>query len=286
MTYPHTLKDHINFVLTNLPPRRALSRWMGRLSKIENRAWTRMALWIWNRFDPLEFDDTVNTCFKSVRDCFIRPLKPGARRIDIRPDIWTSPCDGIVGAQGRIQDGQLFQIKGKNYRIEELIGQELAHAEWTNGHFMTIRIKSGMYHRFHAPADGKLLSAKYFSGDAFNVNPPALRWVDRLYCKNERACLTYQVSDGDLIALIPVAAILVAGIQIPALSQLDWGIDQKVTQVNPAVPFEKGQEMGWFEHGSTIVILTPAHWAPLSALKTGDRLLMGQALFQRLTPAA
>jgi phosphatidylserine decarboxylase len=281
MTIFHNLTDRMNFVLTNMPPRRTLSRWMGHLSRIENRSWTRIALWVWDRFDPLELDDSPPKQYKSIHECFIRPLKPGARLIDTDSSTWTSPCDGIVGAFGRIRDGQLYQIKGQNYRIDELIGSEHDDSPWKHGHFVTIRIKSCMYHRFHAPASGELLRVKYFTGDAYNVNPPALRWVERLYCKNERACLTFRVNGQDHIALIPVAAILVAGIRLNAWRGDDWMIDQRVTSSEPPTPYVKGQEMGWFEHGSTIVILTPAHWAPLESLKEGGRIRMGQALFRR-----
>lgn len=281
MTIFQRMAEHLNFALTNLPPRRAWSRWIGYLSKIENRTLTRTALWVWNRFDPLELNDSPPTRYKSIRECFIRPLNPGARQVDAAPEVLTSPCDGVAGAFGRIVAGQLFQIKGKTYRIDELIGSGHGEQRWLDGHFMTIRIKSSMYHRFHAPARGELRQVRYFSGDAYNVNPTTLRRVDRLFCKNERACLTYQLDTGETIALIPVAAIWVAGIRLHALGGHEWMNDGQVTVCEPGVPYTKGQEMGWFEHGSTIVILTPPEWRPSDGLSEGDRLWMGQALFQR-----
>jgi phosphatidylserine decarboxylase len=281
MTMIQRMAEHLNFALTNLPPRRSWSRWMGYLSKIENRTLTRMALWVWNRFDPLELNDSPPNRYKSIHECFIRPLNPGARQVDATPEVLTSPCDGVVGAFGRVVAGQLFQIKGKIYRIDELIGAGHGEPGWLDGHFMTIRIKSNMYHRFHAPATGELRRVRYFSGDAYNVNPTTLRRVDRLFCKNERACLTYQLDTHETIALIPVAAIWVAGIRLHALSGQEWMNDGQVTQCEPGVPYAKGQEMGWFEHGSTIVILTPSQWRPSDGLSEGDRLWMGQALFQR-----
>jgi phosphatidylserine decarboxylase len=280
MTIAQALKDRLLFILTNLPPRRTYSRWMKRLSQIRNPTWTRMALWFWQRFDVLELDDSPPCRYHSIHDCFIRPLRPGARIVDPDAQVWTSPCDGIVGAFGRIHEGKLYQIKGRGYEIEELIGHRADIQRWHNGHFVTIRIKSGMYHRFHAPAQGELLQVQYFKGDAYNVTPPTLRWIDRLFCKNERACLTYRVSStGEVIALVPVAAVLVAGIRLHALQDTDWMRDRHVTTPHAPIPYAKGQEMGWFEHGSTIVVLTSPLWAPLASLKEGDRLRMGQALF-------
>jgi phosphatidylserine decarboxylase len=281
MTISRTIKDGIHFLLTNLPPRRTVSRWMGRLSRIQNPSWTRLALWVWQRFDRLELDDSPPCQYASVHDCFIRPLKPGARAIDPDPETLTSPCDGILGAFGRVQAGHLYQIKGQNYRIDELIGVGRDTHGWQNGHFMTIRIKSSMYHRFHAPAAGQLLNVQHFTGDAYNVTPATLRWIDRLFCKNERACLTYHLAPGDCIAMVPVAAILVAGIRLHALDGIDWLGDQRVTTPPKPASYVKGEELGWFEHGSTIVMLTPAHWEPLPSLRQGDRLWMGQALFRR-----
>lgn len=281
MTTFQRMADRLNFALTNLPPRRSWSRLMGRLSQIENRTLTRVALWVWNRFDPLELSDSPPTDYKSIRECFIRPLKQGVRPVDPNPNVLTSPCDGVVGAFGRVMAGQLFQIKGKTYRLDELIGASHGEQSWLDGNFMTIRIKSNMYHRFHAPANGELIRARYFAGDAYNVNPPALRQVDRLFCKNERACLTYQLNKQEAIALIPIAAIWVAGIRLHALCGQNWMNDEQVTVCEPAAPYHKGQEMGWFEHGSTIVVLTPPNWQPSDGIKEGDRLWMGQALFER-----
>ena len=285
MTKSNQVKDLFHVLLTNLPPRRTLSRWMGHLSRYQSRTWTRLAIWIWQRFDPLELQDSPPCQYNSLHECFIRPLKPGVRQIDADPQVLSSPCDGILGAFGRIQAGQLHQIKGRHYRLDELLGPVPDSHPWQNGYYMTIRIKSSMYHRFHAPAHGALQAIRYFTGDAYNVTPATLRWIDRLFCKNERACLTYQIGPQDRIALIPVAAILVAGIRLHAVPDDNWMGHGQLTPLTPPQVYEKGQEMGWFEHGSTIVIVTSERWQPLISLKTGDRLHLGQAVFELADPA-
>jgi phosphatidylserine decarboxylase len=276
--------DALNFWLTNGLPRRRASVWMGRLSRYRNRWLTPLMLWVWNRFDPIELADSPPQQYACLRDCFVRPLLPGARVIDADPDTLCSPCDGIVGAHGRVEDNQMVQIKGKPYDLTELVGELPADDPLRNGTFVTIRIKSSMYHRFHAPAHGWLTRVRHFAGDAYNVNPPALRRIDRLYCKNERASLTLRMHTGEELAVVTVAAILVAGIRIHALHGSDWmGAQQPVCLGTPA-HFDKGQEMGWFEHGSTIVLIVPAGFSLVGSLQTGDRLYMGQALLRRVTP--
>ncbi len=273
-----TWQEWLNFMLTNLGPRRRVSVWMGRISRIESPLLTRLAIWIWNRFDRLELKDSPAQTYTSIQACFTRAIRPETRPIDADPGVLVSPCDAILGAHGRIQDQRLYQIKGKPYDLEELIGPVPADHHWRQGYFVTLRIKSNMYHRFHAPAEGQLLQAQHRSGDAWNVNPAALKRVDALYCKNERACLTYQTTSGDTLALVPVAAIWVAGIRVHALHGMAWHDTPTGFTPSPAPFYAKGEEMGWFEHGSTIVMIAPHSYQLVSGWREGDRIKMGQAL--------
>ena len=192
MTIKHALhkvgaNENLNFLLTNRIPRLALTQFMGWFSQIKH-PWVRDAsLSIWRSFADLDLSEAKKSQFESLHDCFIRELKPGVRPIDSNPNVFISPCDGIVGAVGKVESGQLYQAKGFPYRLEELLGKDVSLAEWENGWFVTIRITSSMYHRFHAPHHGKLKRVKYFSGDTWNVNPIALKRVEKLFCKNERA---------------------------------------------------------------------------------------------------
>src|SRR5262249_10532089 len=151
------------------------------------------------------------TRFSSVHDCFVRELKPGARPFDPDPAVMASPCDGIVGACGRVENGTVFQAKGFPYLVEDLLGERAEQSRY--GTYATIRIRSDMYHRFHAPHDCRVRRITYFSGDTWNVNPIALERVERLFCKNERAAIEVSIGDHDFL-LVPVAAILVASIQL------------------------------------------------------------------------
>jgi hypothetical protein len=130
-----------------------------------------------------------------------------------------SPVDAIVGAHGPIEGTSVFQAKGFPYTLKDLIGPLEDVHDWCNGTFMTLRLTSSMYHRFHAPYDCKVEQVRYFSGDTWNVNPIALKRVEKLFCKNERVLIrtTFQGDgpcSGQRVALVPVAAILVASIRL------------------------------------------------------------------------
>ena len=120
----------------------------------------------------------------------------------------------------------------------------------------------------------------YISGDTWNVNPIALRRIEKLFCKNERAAVETRLRNGDLLTLVPVAAILVACIRLHCLEvPLDLGyLGPNVTAC--AAEYRKGDEMGWFEHGSTIVVLAPASWSFPENVDFGKVIRMGQPLFQ------
>jgi phosphatidylserine decarboxylase len=277
-------QEDLNFLLTNRVPRIALTRLMGRFSKIRNPWLARASIGAWQLFTELDLSEARKTRFDSLHDCFVRELKPGARPIDPRPEMLASPSEGIVGACGTVQEGQLFQAKGFPYRIEELFGNAEAAAPFRNGLYVTLRLTSAMYHRFHAPDDGTVQHVTYLSGDTWNVNPIALKRVERLFCRNERAVLQLRLADGTPLALVPVAAILVASIRLHFLDVLLHLKYRGANQMPCQAPVQRGQELGWFEHGSTIIVFAPPGFGLADGVAEGARVRMGQALLQRLRP--
>ena len=143
---------------------------------------------------------------------------------------------------------------------------------------MTLRLTSSMYHRFHAPCDCRVEQVNYISGDTWNVNPIALKRVENLFCKNERAVLQCRLPSGALLTLVPVAAILVASIRLRFLDVLLHLRYRGPNRIRCDVAVTKGQEMGWFEHGSTIIVLAPERFEFSAAIRTGARIRMGQPL--------
>lgn len=275
-----TPRERLNFLLTNRLPRRWLTLFMGWYSQIRSPLLTRVSIRVWQWFaDDLRLEDAKNTRFQSLGDCFTRQLKDGLRPIDPRPEIVSSPCDAIVGACGRIEGTQVFQAKGFPYALEDLIPDPDLTARYRDGLFVTLRLKSSMYHRFHAPLDCQVSEVNYVSGDTWNVNPIALKRVEKLFCKNERAVLELNLNAPDRsITLVPVAAILVASMKFHFLEQPLNLTYQGANRIPCDVTFTKGQEMGFFQHGSTILVFASGHYQLAPGVAEGHAIKVGEPL--------
>jgi phosphatidylserine decarboxylase len=277
-------QEDINFLLTNRIPRTLLTRLAGRLSRIENPLFCRACIAVWRLFTDLDLSDAKKTRFKSVHECFTRELKDGARRVDGDPASLVSPCDALLGACGRIERGMALQAKGFEYPLLELLRDEAACRYYEGGLYATLRLTSSMYHRFHAPADCRVEQVVYFSGDTWNVNPIALKRVERLFCKNERAVLRCRLdaagakASAGVLTLVPVAAILVASIRLKFLDVLLHLKYRGPNVITCDAAVRRGEEMGWFEHGSTIIVLAPPGTRLAPGIEEGTRLAMGQAI--------
>jgi len=274
-------QEDLNFLLTNRIPRQLVTRFMGWFSRIEH-PWVRDAsIAVWKLFTDLDLAEArkPQSAFRSLHDCFTRELKAGARTVDADPAILTSPCDGIVGACGRIEGQRIFQAKGFPYTLPELFCDEDLAKRYADGTYVTLRLTSAMYHRFHAPHDCRVEQVTYVSGDTWNVNPITLKRVEKLFCKNERALIRCRLEVGrHRITLVPVAAVLVAGIRLHFIDVL-LHLRYKGPQVLTCdARLAKGDEMGWFEHGSTIIVFAPAGFALCPGIETGARVRMGMPL--------
>jgi phosphatidylserine decarboxylase len=273
--------EDLNFLLTNRIPRRLATRLMGWWSRIENPWLCRGSIAVWRMFSDLDLSEAKHTRFNSLHECFTRELKAGARPIDPRPNVAVSPCDGLVGASGRVTQGLLLQAKGFPYSLMDLLADQELVDYYEGCQYLTIRLTSSMYHRFHAPEDCRVERVTYISGDTWNVNPIALKRVEALFTKNERAVLRCRLPDGGLLTLVPVAAILVASIRLRFLDVL-LHMGYRGPNVIPCDAMaRRGEEMGWFEHGSTIIVFAPPGGCLAEGIKEGTRLRMGQALLQR-----
>ena len=280
-----TQQEQLNFLLTNRIPRRLATRFMGWYSKIESPLLAKLSIALWRLFaSDLDLSEARRQSFNSLHDCFIRELKEGARVIDPRPQIASSPCDAIVGACGKVTDGQVFQAKGFPYDIADLIPDPHLQRKYEGGSYVTLRLKSSMYHRFHAPLDCRVDKVTYISGDTWNVNPIALKRIENLFCKNERAVIQLHSDNPDSsITLVPVAAILVASLKLHCL---DDDLDMHYRGPNDIAcqaAYKKGEEMGYFQHGSTIIAFASANYRLCEGIEEGRRIAMGRALFEDTT---
>jgi phosphatidylserine decarboxylase len=273
-------QEDINFLLTNRIPRALATRFMGSFSRIEQPLVRKVSIAAWRFFSEPDLSEAKATRFKSLHDAFIRELKDGARPVDPDPGVLVSPCDAIVGASGAVAGIELLQIKGAPYTLPDLFGRSDLVDLYRNGRYVTLRLTTGMYHRFHAPHDGRIEEVTYISGDTWNVNPIALKRVEKLFCKNERALIrTRLTTGGHVIMLVPVAAILVASIRLHALAGRDLrGHGKRVIPCDAAL--RKGEEMGWFQHGSTIIVFAPDGFALCPGVEEGRTIRMGEPLMR------
>jgi phosphatidylserine decarboxylase len=273
-------QDDLNFLLTNRIPRRLATRLVRRISQSEHPIVRGAAMRLWTIFSGgPDLDDAATREFASLDACFTRKLKAGARPLDPRPAVLVSPCDGIIGASGRIDDDTLLQAKGHTYTLGDLVGDVHLVDRLRHGSYVTLRLTSTMYHRFHAPADGRVEQVTYVSGDTWNVNPSALRRIPLLYCKNERAIVPITCTQSDhLVVLVPVAAILVASI---CFTFVDVPLDERYrgpTRIACNASFRKGDELGYFRHGSTVVVLAPHGMQLAEQVREGRTIRMGEPL--------
>ena len=182
----------------------------------------------------------------------------------------------------------MLQAKGYPYTLDELLGGADSAERHRDGRYVTLRLKSSMYHRFHAPCAGRVSAIHYISGDTWNVNPVALGVVERLFCRNERVVIPLTPDDAagnSALTLVAVAAVLVASV---SLAGLDHHLDLRYTGPNRIElnrHFLKGEEMGWFEHGSTLLLFSTRAFRFCEGLATGQVIRMGQPLMRRPEPA-
>jgi phosphatidylserine decarboxylase len=274
-------QEDINFLISNRIPRRLATQFIGWFSRIEQPLIRDLSIGIWRLFSDLDLREAKKAQFRSMHDCFIRELRDGARPIDARAEILVSPCDAIVGACGAIAGTELYQAKGFHYTLEELLCERDLVAAHRDGRYVTLRLTSSMYHRFHAPHDCRIDQVVYLSGDTWNVNPIALQRIERLFCKNERAVVrTKLAAGGDPVTLVAVAAILVASIRLNCLD-VPLNLQHRGRNVIACdTPYSKGEELGRFEHGSTIIVFAPKNFSLCEQVREGIHIRVGEPLMR------
>jgi phosphatidylserine decarboxylase len=273
-------QEDLNFLLTNRIPRRAATSFMGWFSRIEQPLVRDVSIALWRFFSGLDLSEAKATHFKSMHDCFIRELKDGVRPIDPGPALLVSPCDAVVGACGAVEGTRLWQIKGFAYALEELLLDPALVDAHRNGRYVTLRLTASMYHRFHSPHDCRIEQVTHVPGDVWNVNPIALKRIAKLYCRNERALIAARLAGGHRVTLVPVAAVLVSGLRLRFLD-LERGPPHRGPTTFPcSASLRKGEEMGWFEHGSTIIVFAPDGFSLCSNVREGGTIRMGEPLMR------
>ena len=284
------MKTPVAITLQHLAPQILLTRLAGWLA--QNRTiWLKNALikYFLSRH-PVDLSETKISdplAYENFHSFFTRELKSDARTIDPRANVFCSPVDGIISQFGTINQQNLVQAKGHTYTLPALLGKyDKVCERFDGGQYSTIYLSPKHYHRVHMPIDGKLLACRYIPGRLFSLNQQTSEHVPELFCQNERAVLLFKTDMG-MIAIIFVGAMLVGNIvtRFTGSLSINRTHNEPLFLEYPDTPkhrihVKKGDDIGHFTMGSTVIILSEqqnAHWANLS---TGQECQMGQALFE------
>ena len=272
-------------IIQYILPRHLLTRLIWRIARIRHVATkdfliTRFAAAFDVDLDEVKLD--VPGDFATFNDFFIRELKDDVREIDDDEDAIVSPVDGTVSVAGTIQASSIFQAKGINYSLDDLLATDLdTAAGYIDGSFATIYLAPYNYHRVHAPLAGELTAARYVPGDLFSVNEATVSRVQGLFRRNERLVMHFRTATGPA-ALIFVGALNVGSISTPWTGEIrprkDGVVDVLDISTHPT-EVEKGDLLGWFYMGSTVILLLPAgacEWD--DDLQPGETLRMGEEI--------
>lgn len=218
------------------------------------------------RIDMSQFDIDLKQV-KTFNQFFTRPLKPGMRRFEGKI---ASCSDGFISAFGPVVDNQLFQVKGSNYKLTDLLQEKNS---FTSGSFATIYLSPADYHRVHMPFDGTITSIKHIPGKLYSVNKKTVSRISELYCRNERTVLS-GTSEFGAFHIILVGAIVVGRIVLSFTTlKPEKGIPLPVNYT-----LKQGDELGWFELGSTVVLviegqqLSNLSYHPHQKIQLGNKL--------------
>ncbi|MFT6926905.1 MAG: phosphatidylserine decarboxylase [Psychromonas sp.] len=255
--------DQLKIIGQYLLPKKLLSRLLGKLAAAQaGKLTTFLIKKFIKKFnvDMSEAKYSDPDHFTTFNDFFTRELKQDARQIIIGEDNLALPVDGCISQMGDIKEGRIFQAKGHDFSLRELLGgRDDVAAPFDNGLFSTIYLAPKDYHRIHMPITGKLEQMIFIPGDLFSVNPLTAQNVPNLFARNERAVAIFSTAVGPM-AMVLVGATIVASIETVWAGTLTANTDKEIQYwdyKNQNITLEKGAEMGRFKLGSTVVALFP-----------------------------
>lgn len=264
--------------LIGLLPQNVLSKWAGN---IMNAPWSKYAIPLFIRVYGIDTNHLAQplTDYQNLNEFFTRKLQ--SKAFVIEPDERTviSPVNGTLSEFGKIEDGKLLQAKNTKYTLDGLLGDSEEANVYQNGFYMTLYLAPSDYHRVHVPLKGEIVGYRYIPGRLFPVNKQAVRHVDNLFSKNERLVTHMDTSFGKC-SVVQVGAFLVGSAQVEyANVQTNLGLDSFSEGLEQPISRSKGDDLGWFEFGSTVVLLLEdAEWVMREELQQGEKIKMGEAL--------
>lgn len=226
--------------------------------------------------EPLDSYDSFNAFFT-------RALRPGIRPVDTDPQTLVSPVDGFALQHGRVQDGQIFQAKGRGYSLTELLADGALARQMTGGGFCTIYLSPASYHRIHSPSDGEITGYRYIPGPLFPVNSIAVNAVDRLFARNERLATVMDGTPAGRFVLVAVGATNVGSITVTYDTLTTNRPRPHATSVDYAesISIQRAEELARFNLGSTVVLVWEDGDFHCGDLREHSEVRLGQRLITR-----
>ena len=277
------MSDQLAVIPQYLMPKLAMTRLAGLVASAE---WGTVTTWVIKRFvkrynvNMSEAAHADPAHYKSFNEFFTRPLKDGAR--PLASSAWVCPVDGAISQCGAIERDQIFQAKGHQYSTRALVGGDAAlAAQFQNGQFATLYLSPRDYHRIHMPIAGKLLRMIHVPGDLFSVNPTTARGVPSLFARNERVVCEFETEKGPLVLVLVGATIVgsMATVWHGLVNPPRPGTVREWRYDSQDVRLQKGEEMGRFLLGSTVVMLFPENslhfpedWLSTRPLQMGEAM--------------
>lgn len=284
-------------LLQYIIPQHLLSRLVGYLANSRIGLVKNSFIRLFHRTYSINMSEAVEespTAYPSFNAFFTRALKADARPIDPDPSQLVCPVDGTISQLGKIDYGRIFQAKGHSYSLTSLLGGNQDRARpFLNGQFATIYLSPKDYHRVHMPIDGRLREMVYVPGDLFSVNNATVSEVPNLFARNERLIAIFDTATGPM-AMILVGAMIVAGIETvwsghvaPKKRSIETTRydSQHERQDSTPIVLAKGEEMGRFKLGSTVILLFGEHQVDwLKQYHSGNNTRLGQPLAHLIDP--
>jgi phosphatidylserine decarboxylase len=277
-----TLKQRLQSLPFYVLPHHLISGLMFRIARVRWVPFKNLAIRLYTKLKTVDMTEAViedKYAFEHLNAFFTRALKPECRPMDADAD-WICPVDGTVSQAGAIEQGRIFQAKGCDYSLLELLGgDESLAAQFHNGRFATLYLSPKDYHRIHMPCDATLRQMAYIPGRLFSVAEHTVSAIPRLFARNERCVCTFETENGPMVMVL-VGAINVAAIETVwhGLVTADNGGISRIGYTGEEVRLRRGEEMGRFNLGSTVIVIGPGELEWQAGIQAGCTVRLGQGL--------
>jgi phosphatidylserine decarboxylase len=269
------------YLFMYLLPKNLLSTLVGKLVSYKRPKWfVKKSVTIFAQIFKIDSTQALKPIneYENIQEFFARKLKHNARSIDKNNNVLISPCDGYISQLGKINNQTLIQAKGKNYTLLALLKNKDLAKEFINGYYCTVYLSPKDYHRFHMPINGNIYKTIYYPGYLWPVNFWSVNNVNELFCQNERTVSLIKSESNQVLAFIAVAATMVGKISLTYTQIQDRKAHKFIEQSHENICLAKGEELGKFMFGSTIILLFNQNMISKFAKTQGEAIKMGEKL--------